>query len=111
MSKRSLDPREVDGIDHIVKLTLEYLEHPDVKALIVATKLKGAWEATQFYLQHHPENHVPSAALAEKLSYATQEAADVLSSPRVTHMHFAIRSTNVASELREVVRRMKNLRN
>jgi hypothetical protein len=115
MPTKPLSPSEVDGINHLVRVTLEFLEHPDVVEIddgapVTRRKLETVWGLVRVNLQQHPARLAPSATLAGKLSYAAQEAADVLSRPEVTRIPFAVRTTNVASALREVVRRMKAFR-
>lgn len=115
MRVKLLTPSEVDGVDHLVRLTADFLEHPDVERLSPGApdtrrKLETVWGLTKAYLQRNPTRLAPSAALAGKLSHATQEAADALSFPPVARLNLAVSPTIVAATLREVVRRMKTFR-
>jgi hypothetical protein len=115
MPVKTLDPSEIDGIEYLVKRTFDYLKHPDVVeavpgAPVTRRKLDAVWSLVWTHLQQHRGRPAPSAALAGKLSWAAQEAADLLSSPAVRQIHFALPAANVARELREVVRRMKSFR-
>jgi hypothetical protein len=112
---KALSQLEVDGIDYIVKRTLQYLEHPDVIAVNerspdVANHLSTVWGFVWTFCQQHPTRRVPTPALAGKLSFASQTAADLLSQPDVAQIRFALPASNVVRELREVVRRMKAFR-
>jgi hypothetical protein len=115
MPVKALSQLEVDGIDYIVRRTRQYLEHPDVVAVDehspdVANHLSTVWGFVRTFCQQHPTRRVPTPSLAGKLSIASQTAADLLSHPDVVQIRFALPTSNVARELREVVRRMKDFR-
>ncbi len=115
MPVKPIDITEIDGIEYLVKLTFDYLNHPDVAdtvpgAQITKLKLNTVWGLVWTHLQQHPTRPVPSRALAAKLSFAAQEAADLLDSPKIRAIPFAIRSTNVARSLRDLVKRLKDFR-
>lgn len=115
MSARPISIDEIEGIDHLIKVTSDFLDHPDVVntvagVSIINSKLRGVWSLVWTYLQQHPTRRVPSRALAGKLSFAAQAAADVLDHPEIRKIPFAVRSANVASALRVLVKRMKAFR-
>jgi hypothetical protein len=108
MPTKPLSNDEVDGIDHLVRIATQYLEHPDVivqdvGSETIARKLQATWGFIW-------PGRAPTKATAAKFSFAAQQAADVLSRPAVTRVPFALPAANMSRELREVVRRMKAFR-
>jgi hypothetical protein len=103
MPTKPLSHDEVEGINHLIGISVRYLEHPDVDSTTVAQKLQNTWGSIW-------PGRAPAKATATKLSFAAQEAADVLSRPSVARVPFSLPASNVARELREVVKRMKAFR-
>jgi len=115
MPTKPLTPQEIEGIDHLVKVACELLEHPETSAVRenspdLARSLLTVWGTAWEHCSRNPTRRVLTKALADKLSEVAQRAADTLSHPDVARIPFAVRSTMVATPLREVVRRMKAFR-
>jgi hypothetical protein len=114
---------EQEGINLLVKTAHELLTHPDVvgsspDSTIVRNKLRDTWALTSSYIQQRPEQPIPSRSLASKVSFASQQAADLLDGLPTRLRHKWIRlqyncsatPSKTADLLRELVRRMKDFR-
>jgi hypothetical protein len=114
---------EQEGISLLVKTSHELLSHPYIVASspdapLVAAKLHTTWDLTWGYIQQRPEQPIPTRVLAAKLSFAAQQAANLLARlpTRLQHKWIRLqfdnsaRPSKTAELLRELVTRLKDFK-
>ena len=102
--KRTPEIRE--AMDRALRLTLDYLNHPDMPVIPRYEHprvLADAVVACRRVLEGPLRSKTSKRAVMNTL----QMVADYMSNPKVAAKHFAIRTTNVASMLREMIRDLK----
>jgi hypothetical protein len=118
-----IQQEEQEGINLLVRTAYELLEHPDVvitspDAPLTGHKLHTTWGLTWGYVRQRPERPIPSRALAAKVSFAAQHAADLLARlpTRLQHrwiklqFNGAAMPSKTADLLQELAARMNKFR-
>jgi hypothetical protein len=98
-------PQIKEAMTNALRTAIEYLSHPDMPTLPHGehpTRLANFLE-TDIGLINHP-GRIPEK---KYVLGDIQLAADYLSNPKVTRIPFAIRSSNIARALQEVIRDLK----
>lgn len=99
-------PEIKEAMDRALRLTLDYLNHPDMPVLPRYDPPHVLADAV-VTCRHLLEGPMRSKTSKQAIMNTLQAVADYMSNPKVARINFAIRTSNIARMLREMIRDLK----
>ncbi len=108
MASRQLSSKKNHGAAHILQVASNYLTHPEIMSITSEASVPLADDLYKIHLHLNRQGPLKKSDVRQIMDIA-QRAADILQSPQASAIPFAIRSSNVARGLRELIADLKKL--